>query len=195
MAPAQSGPIRVVLAAVRLESAEPSAMDHRVLETASSLAGMTGARLHVAHFWGVLGESVLASPTRGVRRGRLGRVLEGVEREQHDRLEALLADIAPDVDVEVTVAKGDAARGVARLARRIQADVVVAGNSARSGVEGVLFGNLTERLLGRVTGAVLALRPEPKGDEPRARGAARRHSAGGSASPEAGAESGEWRRA
>lgn len=194
MAPSQSGPVRVVLAAVRLESSDPSPVDRLVVETSASLAAMTGARLHVAHFWGVLGESVLASPTRGVRRGRLGRVLEGVEGEQYRRLEALMAEVAPDAEVELTVAKGDASRGVARLARRIQADVVVAGNSARSGVEGVLFGNLTERLLGRVHGAVLALRPAGEGDERPARGSARRKPSPDGGSREEG-DSGEWRQA
>jgi nucleotide-binding universal stress UspA family protein len=186
LAPSQSGPVRVVLAAVRLASPEPSALDRRVVEAAASLAGLTDARLHVAHFWGVVGESVLASPTRGVRRGRMENVLEGVEAEQHRRLTALVDEVAPDVDAHLTVAKGDASRGVIRLARRIQADVVVAGNSARSGLGGVLFGNLTERLLGEVHGSVLSLRDVDPASDHRA---VRRPGAGRARGPEGAAGS------
>lgn len=184
LAPSQGGPVRVVLAAVRLATPEPSALDRRILEVAASLAERTGARLEVVHFWGLLGESVLSSPTRGVRRGRLRRVLTGLEVEQTRRLEELVAEVAPTLDARVVVAKGDASRGVAEVARRHQADVVVAGNSGRSGFEGVLFGNLTERLLGRVHGSVLAVRSDDPGRPstvPAPRGGVRRSGLGSAA--------------
>jgi hypothetical protein len=36
--------------------------------------------------------------------------------------------------------------------------VVVVGNAAREGLEAVLFGNMAERLIGRIPGSVLALK-------------------------------------
>ncbi len=158
LAPQQSGHIKAIVGAVSLEEDAPSRIDRRIVEVVTSLARRTGARFHLAHFFGSLGEAVLPGPLRGLTTTFRSSSEDDAVREREERMRTLLDSVAPESEPNLVLERGDAFRGVTHLARETEADVVVVGNAARTGFGGLLFGNLTERLLGRVHGSVLALR-------------------------------------
>ncbi|TVR01711.1 MAG: universal stress protein [Deltaproteobacteria bacterium] len=78
----------------------------------------------------------------------LGRIAHEVA---HEKLETLVAaeDLA-DVDVTLHVTAGSAVQEIARLARELEADVVVAGRSGAGALERLMLGGTSERLIARL---------------------------------------------
>lgn len=157
--PAEAPPrARVILAAVRLGEDTPDETDLAVVRQASALARCEGARLHVAHAWYLLGESILACPERGLGPDGVRRVVASVREQRRSRLEALLAAAWVGDDAVRTIEKGAPYPVIRDVARRIRADVLVVGYRATSGLWGVLQGNLAEAFLGTPGLALLAVR-------------------------------------
>jgi len=146
------------MAAVDVGPGRAPDLNGRVVRTAASLAGLD-AELHVMHAWSIVGEPILASAMTGLSRPRMRSVLAGTRRERRRRLQRLLARETPDRTVRVAMPKGDPVRAIRHEARWREADVVVVGNSRRTGLEALLLGNVAERLVGRVPGSVLAVAP------------------------------------
>ena len=88
--------------------------------------------------------------------------MEDATRNLHrERLDALLADYRLEPDKQrVHLAKGEAGEVIPRLAREREADLVVMGTVARTGIPGFFMGNTAERILSRVDCSVLAVKPE-----------------------------------
>ncbi|MGD2069272.1 MAG: hypothetical protein PVI57_11410, partial [Gemmatimonadota bacterium] len=88
--PVQRGILEVVVAAVDVSNGARPGLNTRIVRTAGSLAARTGADLRVVHAWSVPGESILASPLRGVSRPRLRNVVAATRQERRRRLLRLL---------------------------------------------------------------------------------------------------------
>lgn len=155
--PAQGAGLRVVLAAVDV-GGRLSRVDREVVRVAACLAEVSEAELHVVHAWSLPGESVMASPTRGVGRRRTRRFLAEARRDRRRRVERLLALEAPGRPATVVLRKGQAVSAIREVARRREADVVVVGGGDRTGIGALVFGNVAERVVGWVPGSVLAVR-------------------------------------
>ena len=155
--PAQGPGLGSVLAAVDVALDRPPELNRNILRTAASLAEQAGAELHVIHAWSLLGESSLASPVWSGRNGRTARLMALTRAARERQVKHLLEREGLTRLGSVAIRKGHPVREIRHAAWRTEADVVIVGCSGRSGMEALVFGNLSERLVGRVSASVLAV--------------------------------------
>jgi universal stress protein E len=128
------------------------AMNLRVLEAAHRFAEMAGAKLHCVNaveFSQVLSDLDIID-TRRVRREAIAK--------NRELMEALLEPFGV-AKSRVHIPLGKVGQMVAATARKINADLLVVGTSARRKAGAVLLGNSAERILNRAPCDVLAVHP------------------------------------
>lgn len=171
----QSKPYRRILASVDIDADHLAAdratrhkLNIKLLELAVSLALSDFAELHVAHAWTAIGESAM----RGAFLHRTdAEAIAHVEqvRQRHDQgLESLLNEVLKTQDTEVLrylnpkmhLLQGQAQKEIPRLAKSLDADLVVMGTLARTGIAGLFIGNTAEAILEQVDCSVLAVKAE-----------------------------------
>jgi nucleotide-binding universal stress UspA family protein len=113
------------------------------LTVAIHWAQALGAALHVVH--------VFEPPDFAYRKGDAqldNYVMADVRRDEHAELKSLL-DASGFGGLVPTVheLEGDAYEGIADVARRVDADLVLCGSHGRTGLRGLLLGSVSERLL------------------------------------------------
>jgi nucleotide-binding universal stress UspA family protein len=142
-----------------------SAIGHRVLSVAASLAAALDARLHLLHvydsadFYGVppVSEDTraeLAYYRRRARRAALWKLEQTLETLGIDRNTATLH-----------VAQGVAHQVINSTARRLDAGLIVMGSVGRRGLSALLIGNTAEKLLHTSDRSLLVIKPELVGGE------------------------------
>jgi universal stress protein E len=164
-----------ILAAVDVDDAYPlrevetrQALNHQIVELASSIALAEFAELHIVYAWQVISE-------RTMRRGASTKMpeqevnahIEEVHGRYDANLEALLEEVASThsqtaldyLKPERHSRKGWANEEVPALANEIGADLVVMGTVARTGVPGFILGNTAETILNRLDCSVVAIKP------------------------------------
>lgn len=152
---------RSVLAAVDVGQTGNEELNTRILQLASSLASREGSELHVVHAWALYGETMLRSPSRGVGKEILAKLLSDEEAERRRRLEAAVnTAVLPGIEAELHLLKAEAAEGVEKAAESVEADLVVMGTLSRAGVRGLLIGNTAETVLSRMDSSVLTVKPD-----------------------------------
>lgn len=133
-----------------------SPVGDRAVRYALSFAELAGAEVHVVHAWSVPIRLQLEAERVGpVEHARRLREIEA-NAEQHvrraladvdgERLHLLLSNDAPSHAIRAAV-------------EALQADLLVMGTVSRGGIAGLLVGNTAEKLLGRVSCAILAIKP------------------------------------
>jgi nucleotide-binding universal stress UspA family protein len=166
---------RRILAAVDVGDSYPAdeletrqELNRLVMEFAGSLAVSEFAELHVAHAWDAVGESALR---HGIFMSRPeSEVTAYVEqvKQHHARLLAelmqqsatKLGDAAMGyLKPKEHLVKGSAQKEIPELAKRIDADLLVMGTVARTGVRGLIMGNTAETILEQIDCSVLAIKP------------------------------------
>jgi universal stress protein E len=171
--PAKQKAYRRILATVDVgdsyppeELASRRALRWQILELASSLALSDFAELHVAHAWEPVAESAL----RGVMHTPEEKYIDYVEQERRDHaasLDGLMHDVTGDLGQDALnylkprthLVKGSARKEISALAKQIEADLVVMGTVARTGVPGFIMGNTAETILNQIDCSVLAIKP------------------------------------
>jgi universal stress protein E len=160
-----------VLAAVDFDPDERSAADEAGLNRqigaiAGTLAMSDFAQLHIVHVWDTLGETMVRSWANEPEEAAM-RYAEG-ERMRHesalsrfgDQLRALLGPEAYDhLAPRFHLRKGSASAVIPALAEELQADLLVMGTLARTGIAGLFIGNTAENILEQVQCSVLAVKP------------------------------------
>ncbi|MGD2112747.1 MAG: universal stress protein [Gammaproteobacteria bacterium] len=172
--PSATHPYRQILAAVDVDDAYPAeelqtrqALNRQVLEMAVSLALSEFAALHIVHAWEAVGEDSMRSAFLHAGEDRIGAYVELVRRHHEASLDALLREVTAALSNDAMnylepqshLVKGAARREIPALARRIDADLVVMGTVARTGVPGLIMGNTAETILGQLDCSVLAVKP------------------------------------
>jgi nucleotide-binding universal stress UspA family protein len=153
---------RRVLAAVDPDEAdtERDAVNRLVLELATSLAARDGARLDVVNAWSVPEEDTLRAGRAGLSPAEVDAI---VAEEEQASAAALARLVAPWEHGEPQPVrhhvKGDAAEVIEQLVAECAADTLVMGTLGRSGTPGLLIGDTAEAVLGRVSCALLAVKP------------------------------------
>jgi nucleotide-binding universal stress UspA family protein len=170
MNPPEKSNYSSIIAAVDFDLLVPLPSEHdlnrEILELAASLALSDSASLHIVHAWEALAERMLVS--------RGGMSPEGaisyIQREQahhrnelHRLAEKLRGWIGKDaydyLSPRVHLPEGPAKVVIAPLAAELQADLVVMGTVARTGISGLIIGNTAEAILNRLRCSVLAVKP------------------------------------
>ena len=150
------------------ENKKISNLNRQILELASSLALSEFSELHVAHAWTAWGESVLKTPRFNFVED--GEVNDWVEQQRviHEKkVEGLMGMLSDMISRETTeylkpkvhIIKGEAHDVIPNLVREQQADLVVMGTVARTGIPGFLMGNTAENILNNIGCSVLAVKP------------------------------------
>lgn len=161
-----------ILAAVDIghetEKGPRDALSLQILELAGSLALAEFCELHIVHAWEVVGENIL----RGGRGGLSGEEVDSYveeERERHRRwVEQLFQEATAQLSREaidyikpqVHLPKGWAKEVIPHLVRDIDADLLVMGTVARTGVPGFFMGNTAEMIINSVDCSLLAVKPD-----------------------------------
>ncbi|MDT8340703.1 MAG: universal stress protein [Longimicrobiales bacterium] len=157
--PTQGGTARSVVAAVGVAGPPDSPGDATVLRTAALLSRRLGAELTVVRPWSRLGNSILASPLRGVSRRRYRRLLRETQTELHEESLRILASRIPLVPADLVVRMGSPETVIRSVARRCDADVLVLGEAGAEALQDRLRGPLPERLFRTVPTALLHTSP------------------------------------
>jgi nucleotide-binding universal stress UspA family protein len=167
-------PFQRILAAVDASESYPTdelqtrqALNQQILEMASSLALSESAELHVVYAWQAFGENYLRD---GFGHTPEEKIIAYVEktRQQHRRgldtlMRELMSSMGPDalndLKPKIHFIKGRARQEIPVVARQIEADLVVMGTVARTGIPGFIIGNTAETILNQIDGSVLAIKP------------------------------------
>jgi nucleotide-binding universal stress UspA family protein len=166
---------RRIVAAVDLDDAhEPDELNIRrrlnldILEMASSLALANFSALHVVHAWEVIGETSMRDGFLRVPEARVDAYVHQVKKRRETEMARLLEELnnRPNnhvldcIEYEVHLVKGSPRKTIPSVARTVQADMVVMGTVARTGIPGFITGNTAEMILAQIESSVLAIKPE-----------------------------------
>ncbi len=165
---------KCILAAVDVDdSYPPGEMEARrhlnvqILELASAIAVADSADLHIAHAWEAFAESSMRSGFLRVEKEVVEEYVEQVRKSHANGLASLLRDMTKVHTNEAIdflkpqehLVKGWPRKVIPELARELNADLVVMGTVARTGVPGFIMGNTAETILGQLDCSVLAVKP------------------------------------
>jgi nucleotide-binding universal stress UspA family protein len=159
-----------ILAAVdfepeKLDTVEWS-LNQQILELSSSLAVSDFATLHLVHVWDALGEMTIRTWSDNPDAAGLSYV-EG-ERSRHQMgLDHLREQLREQIGTDAYdylcprfhLYRGVASTVVPEIAKQLNADLVVMGTVARTGIAGLFIGNTAEAILEQLQCSVLAIKP------------------------------------
>ncbi len=142
-------------------------LNRQVLEMAGSLTLSEFAELHVAHAWDAIGESAMRGAFMYEPEEKVLAYVEHVRRQHEANLDDLLQEVTIHLGQDAVdylkprthLVKGWARKEIPALAKRIEADLIVMGTVARTGVPGFIMGNTAETILNQIDCSVLAIKP------------------------------------
>lgn len=151
--------LRRVLVAIKPDPDNPVGVElsRRLLETAASVAEAEGAELHVVRVWGAHIERLLE---RRMRRDRWEEVRDQLRREARSQVLSLIEPWVDQIGGRLWLRQGDPEIVIPELVAKKKIDLLVIGTVARSGLEGVIVGNVAERVFETVRCSILTLRPK-----------------------------------
>lgn len=137
--------------------AKPPQLDDNLLQLGTLFTNALCGRLHAVHTY------VPTSATDLARATAAGfPVAAGCALDAKRRFDLLLkgADILP---IRRHLIGGSPGDGIPKLARRLRADIVLAGSASRTGLQRLLIGNTSERLLSSLPCDLLVVKPHGSG--------------------------------
>lgn len=160
-----------IIAAVDFDTTSVETCNNELNETivalASSLALSGFASLHIVNAYDVPEAGYLS-----LWADRPEQLKEELFDSEHQvrkhKMNMLLADLKNKIGEKsynylsptIHLVRGTPGREIPKLAKEIEADLVVMGTVARTGVAGVLIGNTAETLLAQIQSSVLAIKPD-----------------------------------
>ena len=150
-----------VLAAVNASShdTEEQALNGKIVATAMRMAScLETSPPQLLHAWTVYGEKALRIKIPSREMARYTRQVRALARASLDYLAHPFKGELPEANVKLR--RGDPEDVIPRYVVSEGVDLVVMGTVARAGIAGLLVGNTAERMLKRLSCAVLALKPE-----------------------------------
>ncbi|MGB7451772.1 MAG: universal stress protein [Lysobacterales bacterium] len=172
--PAPQETYRRILAAVDVDDTHASEeqeirdeLNQQILELASSMALSGFAELHIVHAWEASGENILRGGLIYLPEERVTAFIEDERQKREAGLNRLIRKVnnKPGQDSfsylkpQTHLIKGQPRKEIPALAKQIEADLIVMGTVARTGVPGFIIGNTAEAILGQIECSVLALKP------------------------------------
>ena len=165
---------RRILAAVDLDDTPVSTeqrsqgeLNQQVLDLASSMALSEFSELHIVHAWEATGEDMLRGPLIHMPEEKARTFIEQERQKRETGLNRLIHEVSNNLGQETFsylkprthLIKGQVRQQIPALARQIEADLIVMGTVARTGVPGLIIGNTAEAILNQIECSVLALKP------------------------------------
>lgn len=139
----------------------------QTLEMACSLAISEPADLHIVYAWHALHESFMSSGFMQSSDQEITDYVKKVRTQQQQNLDALIGEVSDKIgadaynyiNVREHLIKGSARRNIPALAVEIDADLMILGTVARTGIPGFIMGNTAETILNQIDCSVLAIKP------------------------------------
>ena len=165
---------RRILAAVDVDDDYPSGelktrheLNRQILEMASSLTLSEFAELHIVCVWEAFAESAMRGGFMKKTEHEVDAYVEDVKQKQQKHLTELVEGVISNLGRETEeyikpithLVKGYPQKEISSLAKQIEADLVVMGTVARTGISGFIMGNTAETILNRIDCSVLAVKP------------------------------------
>ena len=165
---------RRILAAVDVHDAYPQLelearrmLNQQIVELATSMAIAEFAGLHIVHAWEAIGESEMRGSFMHAPEEKVIAYVEQVRRQREANMEELMTKLAGDLGQnamdylkpKMHMVKGWERKVIPALAKQIEADLVVMGTVARTGVPGFIMGNTAESILNQLNCSILAIKP------------------------------------
>jgi len=155
------GPVLAAVAPAG-ERADVHALNIKIFQLASSLAGSRGQELHVVQAW--TGPDRLLMKYLGFFDPGERNLSEQLSERRHDaetRYKEMIASFSnTGVVLQAHFGDGVASEVIVRLAREQSIDTIVMGTLTRSGGPGVLIGQSAENILRQIDCSVLAVKPD-----------------------------------
>jgi universal stress protein E len=169
--PAEKANYSCIVAAVDFELEAPKPADQslnlQIIELSASLAVSDFAALHLVHVWDAPAEIMVRSWSSNPNEAG-SAYTEGEHRRHQAAFDQLRTQLEAVIGTEAYehlapqfhLHRGSAAGVIPELATKLQADLVVMGTVARTGVAGLLIGNTAETILEQLQCSVLAVKPQ-----------------------------------
>ncbi len=149
------------------KKASQSSLNQQTINMACSLALSDFAELHVVHVWHALGESAMRGAFLDMPEQNVTDYVEQIRLQREASLDKLMKNIFSQFEQDsidyikpkIHLVKGWARKEIPALVKRINADLVVMGTVARTGIHGLLIGNTAETILNQIECSVLAIKP------------------------------------
>jgi len=163
-----------ILAAVDVDNNYPddqistrNLLNHQILEMGLSLALSESAKLHIVHVWDAIGEGAMRVGFIQKTEDEVNRYVESIRQRQIHNMDSLIDEIAEKMGRDALeylqpnkyLIKGFPRKSVPKVSKEINADLVVMGTVARTGLPGVFMGNTAESILNQLDCSVLAVKP------------------------------------
>jgi nucleotide-binding universal stress UspA family protein len=148
-----------ILAAIHANpgDAAEQELNGTILDWALTLKAFGDAELTLLQAWTPYGASVLRSR---MPPDEFTEFVEAARRTEDEALSGFVAPFSSQLtDVAVELVQGEPEDAIARFVESHGIDVVVMGTVARTGIAGLVMGNTAERVLHRLRGSVLAVKP------------------------------------
>ncbi|ARN75825.1 universal stress protein [Oceanicoccus sagamiensis] len=150
------------------EQATRRELNLKVLQTAYSLALAESADLHVVSVWSAEHEGAMRSSGFLKRPDdEVDSYVEGIKNNYQKNYDSLLDEakalVGPGVETylepQIQLIKGEPRQLIPDYANDVNADLVVMGTVARTGIPGFIMGNTAENILSGLSQSVLAIKP------------------------------------
>ena len=148
-----------ILAAIRASAEEHAeqALNVTILDWALTLYRLGDAQLTILQAWTLYGASILKSH---IPHEEFVHLVEDTRRSEEDALARFGSSLAePLKGATLESVYGEPEEVIAGFVESHGIDVVVMGTVARTGIAGLVMGNTAERVLRRLRGSVLAVKP------------------------------------
>lgn len=158
-----SGDFRRILASVDIGTGnkETDALNKKIVQLSSSLAQREKGEAHYMHSWRLEFEMMMHGPRMNIKPEELFEFKKKLRLQRETDLQHLLeqSDIQPLAE-SVHLVEGDTRMVIQDLLERLQIDVLVMGTIGRSGIPGLLIGNMAEKILSKINCTVLTVKPD-----------------------------------
>ena len=149
-----------ILAAIHAsaEDAVEQGLNETILDWALTLHGFGNTQLTILQAWTAYGASILKSH---MPHEELTEFIETTRRQEEGALARFLKPFAERLkSASVESVYGEPDEAITRFVEANGIDAVVMGTVARTGIAGMVMGNTAERVLQRLRGSVVALKPQ-----------------------------------
>jgi universal stress protein E len=170
MKPREKSNYNTIMAAVDFDPLSPTASEQalnlEILELASSLALTDSASLHIVHAWEAFAERTMTM-RGGIPYESIAKHIsqeytlhqKGLDRLIETMRDKVGADVYDRLSPHMHLPKGSAKTMIATSAAGLNADLVVMGTVARTGISGLIIGNTAEAILDQLMCSVFAVKP------------------------------------
>jgi len=141
-------------------------LNKKILSLSSSLALSNFSGLHLAHAWDAPEAGFIslwadnpAEAEINVTEGEHTRHQRGIDLIYQNLRQQMGEEAFKFISPHTHLIKGLAAKEIPRLVNQLDADLVVMGTVARTGVPGLIIGNTAEAILDQLKCSVLAVKP------------------------------------